>query len=259
MQWKKQAVMNRILLDNNQIKYECDDSVIVTNCKNAINIKIFKDTILNIWIKESNINIEINVENSVKLKANILSKNDSNQVIYNISENAQVITNKLATDNNDNIIINLNGYQASVIYNYSTVNYKESFYKIDVKHNVNKTVSHIYNYGLSETDKKMTFSINGYVYKTSSQCTCNQDNKIIYMKENKSVIEPNLFIENYDVEANHAAYIGKFKEKDLFYLMSRGIKKEDCYKLFIKSFILGKMILEKDERDLFEKELKNLF
>lgn len=251
--------MNRILLDNNQINYECDDSTTITSRKNVHTIKVFKDTVLNIWQKKSTSKIEIAIENNVKLKVNIMSNNDRNKVVYNISENAKVVINKLAIDNNDDIIINLNGHQASIVYNYSAIDYKESTYKIDVKHNVKKTSSYIYNYGLSTTSEKIVFSINGYVYKNASKCICNQDNKIIYLKENQSVIEPNLFIENYDVEANHAAYIGKFKEKDLFYLMSRGIAKEDCYKLFIKSFILGKMLLDKEEKDLFEKELKNIF
>lgn len=251
--------MNRILLDNNQINYECDDSTNVKASSNLVNIKISKDTVLNMLCKESNLNIEIIVEDNVDVKVNVVSNNDSNRVIYNIKDNAKATINKLSIDNNDEITINLNGYKASVIYNYSTVDYKESTYKIDVKHNVSKTSSYIYNYGLSKTNQKITFNINGYVYKNSKNCICNQDNKIIYMKENNSVIEPNLFIENYDVEASHAAYIGKFKEKDLFYLMSRGIKKEDCYKLFVKSFLLGKMVLDKEEKALFEKELKKIF
>ncbi len=109
------------------------------------------------------------------------------------------------------------------------------------------------------SDKKVFFDVNGYVYKNSSKCICNQDNKIIYLNENLSSIKPNLFIENYDVSVNHAAYIGAFKRKELFYLMSRGIKEEDCYKLFRKSFVLGKMILDNDEKKVFEEELKNMF
>ena len=54
-----------------------------------------------------------------------------------------------------------------------------------------------------------------------------------------SQINPNLYIENYDVEASHAAYIGEFKEEALFYMMSRGISMDDAKFLLLKAFLLG--------------------
>lgn len=251
--------MNRILLDNNQISYDCDDSINITTTKNVIKIQISKDTSLKFDMIDSTCNIEINILSNTKVKINVISKNTNNNIFYNILENAEVITNKLLIEGSTTVTVNLNESLASIIYNYSAINYQSSTYKIDVKHNAQKTSSNIYNHAISMTDEKITFNINGYVYKCSNKCICNQDNKIIHMKNNTSVIEPNLFIENYDVEANHAAYIGTFNNKELFYLMSRGITKDDCYRLFRKSFILGKMILNKDEQEVFLDELKNIF
>lgn len=251
--------MNRILLDNNQLNCDTLDSIDITSSKNVIKINITKDTTLDVNITNSNTNIEINVLDNVKVKLNIIAKNTTNNIIYNLSDSSEVITNKLVVDNSDTVTVNLNKPLASIIYNYSAINYKSSTYKIDIKHNAKKTNSNVFNHAISMTDEKTIFNINGYVYKDSCKCICNQDNKIIYMKSNTSTIKPNLFIENYDVEANHSAYIGTFNDKELFYLMSRGIKKDDCYKLFRKSFILGKMILDKEETKNFQETLKNIF
>ena len=50
-------------------------------------------------------------------------------------------------------------------------------------------------------------------------------------------------IDNYDVVSNHAAYIGKFKDEMLFYMMSRGISRDSAYHLLLNGFLIqsGKM------------------
>lgn len=248
--------MNKILLDNNQISYEENDSFFIDS--NLEKITILKDTIIFMEANNTKTKLDIDIMENVKAKINITGKESFNNITYNIKENASVIVNKLVQDNNDTIKINLNGLNAKLIYNYNTINYQESNYQIDVKHNNSKTTSYIYNHGISMNDKKINFNINGYVYPNSSKCICNQDNKIIHIKENTSVIEPKLYIENYDVEANHSAYIGTFKKDQFFYLMSRGVTEEDCYQLFIKSFILGKLILDKDEMEIFQRKLEKI-
>ena len=40
----------------------------------------------------------------------------------------------------------------------------------------------------------------------------NQESKIIVMSSNNSIIKPNLFIDEYDVDAVHSATIGKFRK-----------------------------------------------
>jgi Fe-S cluster assembly scaffold protein SufB len=59
------------------------------------------------------------------------------------------------------------------------------------------------------------------------------------LTDNECVINPNLYIEDSDVVANHAAAIGKFSEEELFYLMSRGIPYNDAVNLLIKGFLVG--------------------
>jgi Fe-S cluster assembly protein SufD len=115
-----------------------------------------------------------------------------------------------------------------------------------IYHNYKNTISNIINKGVNILDGTLTFNITGIVYNKVVDCVINQNNRIINLNDNKCSINPNLLIDENDVEANHSALIGKFSDKELFYLMSRGIKKEIAINLLIKGF-LTENILEKEK------------
>lgn len=175
-------------------------------------------------------------------------------VIYNVSENSKLVVYQYGINIDNNIIINLNGENASVEYHYSTINYDDHKYKIDVNHNNSKTISNIYNHGINVFDNKLDFDITGNVLNKSGKCECNQKNQILNIKDGKSTILPKLLIDNYDVVSSHSAYIGKFKDEILFYLMSRGISEKVSYDLLIKSFLVNgcerKEIIETLEKEI---------
>ena len=175
-------------------------------------------------------------------------------VIYNVSENSKLVVYQYVINIDNNIIINLNGENASVEYHYSTINYDDHKYKIVVNHNSSKTISNIYNHGVNVKDNKLDFDITGYVPNKSDKSECNQKNQILNIKDGKSTILPKLLIDNYDVVSSHSAYIGKFKDEILFYLMSRGISEKVSYDLLIKSFLVNgcerKEIIETLEKEI---------
>ena len=175
-------------------------------------------------------------------------------VIYNVSENSKLVVYQYGINIDNNIIINLNGENASVEYHYSTINYDDHKYKIDVNHNNIKTISNIYNHGINVFDNKLDFDITGNVLNKSGKCECNQKNQILNISDGKSTILPKLLIDNYDVISSHSAYIGKFKDEILFYLMSRGISEKVCYDLLIKSFLVNGC----DNTELIEKLEKEI-
>lgn len=61
----------------------------------------------------------------------------------------------------------------------------------------------------------------------------------ILLLDNKSTAtaEPRLEIEANDVKASHAAAVGKIDEEQLFYLTSRGMKREEAEKLIVGGFL----------------------
>ena len=175
-------------------------------------------------------------------------------LIYNVDENAKLVVYQYGINIDNDIVINLNGENSEVEYHYSTINYDDHKYKIVVNHNSGKTISNIYNHGVNVNDNKLDFDITGYVPNKSDKCECNQKNQILNIKDGKSTILPKLLIDNYDVVSSHSAYIGKFKDEILFYLMSRGISEKVSYDLLIKSFLVNncenKEIIETLEKEI---------
>ena len=173
---------------------------------------------------------------------------------YNVSENSKLAVYQYGINIDNDIVINLNGENAEVEYHYSTINYDDHKYKIVVNHNSSKTISNIYNHGVNVKDNKLDFDITGNVLNKSDKCECNQKNQILNIKDGKSTILPKLLIDNYDVISSHSAYIGKFKDEILFYLMSRGISEKVSYDLLIKSFLVNGC----DNTELIEKLEKEI-
>lgn len=175
-------------------------------------------------------------------------------VIYNVSNNSKLVVYQYGINIDNNIIINLNGENANLEYHYSTINYDDHKYKIEVNHNNSKTISNLYNHGINVLDNKLDFDITANVLNKSDKCECNQKNQILNISDGKSTILPKLLIDNYDVVSSHSAYIGKFKDEILFYLMSRGISEKVSYDLLIKNFLINgcenKEILEMLEKEI---------
>lgn len=173
---------------------------------------------------------------------------------YNVSKNTKLVVYQYGINIDNDIVINLNGENAEVEYHYSTINYDDHKYKIVVNHNSEKTISNIYNHGVNVNDSKLDFDITGYVPNKSDNSECNQKNQILNIRNGKSTILPKLLIDNYDVVSSHSAYIGKFKDEILFYLMSRGISEKVSYDLLIKSFLINgcekKEIIEELEKEI---------
>ena len=48
---------------------------------------------------------------------------------------------------------------------------------------------------------------------------------------------PNLIVNTNDVEANHGVSIGSIDEKELFYLMSKGIDRHNAVKIIEEGFL----------------------
>ena len=120
------------------------------------------------------------------------------------------------------------------------------------------THSELYNHGVNISNKKLDYHVDGIVPKESSKCICNQENQIINMSDGKSTIFPNLLIDNYDVESNHAAYIGKFSEDKIFYMMSRGIAREEAERLLLNGFLINSDSIDLGQIELFIKEIERI-
>ena len=156
------------------------------------------------------------------------------------------------------VYVNLNREDITLNYYYNNINYDDNTYKIIINHNKSNTSSYVYNHGVNVNNNKLHYWVDGVVPKNSNKCNCNQDNQIINIKDGKSKIWPNLLVDNFDVNANHSAYIGKFKEDKLFYLMSRGIDKKTAYRLLLRGFLLDTDSIDNEKISYFKDEIDKL-
>ena len=186
----------------------------------------------------------------------VIDKDTSKDYKYDIEENT--IIYHFSINSSSNVEINLVKDNIEVYYYYNNINYDDNEFNIKVNHKCSNTHSEIYNHGVNVKKNKLTYFVEGIVPKSSSKCICNQDNQIINMSDGKSSIWPNLLIDNYDVDSSHSAYIGKFSEEKIFYLMSRGIPRNDASRLLLNSFLINSDSIEEDKIEEFLKEIKKI-
>ena len=75
--------------------------------------------------------------------------------------------------------------------------------------------------------------IDSNLEKGNIDCIMEQDSRILTLGDVSAKIIPNMFIEENSVEARHGSIISSFNEEELFYLMSRGISKEEAMNLLV--------------------------
>ena len=248
--------MNKILMVNDQTeRQQLDDNI---KCElilknelfdvNTLKIVILKSTDLIIdykMIQESKLNIEINVLKDAACTLNEF-KSGSNSKIryqYNLDYNSTLNLYKIYDVDaiKEFVKIDLNGENATINYNFKTITKEYEKYDITVYHNYSNTTSNIINNGVNINSGNLIFNVSSFVENGKPKCSVTQNSRIVNLTNNKCQICPNLYIDEYDVIASHSAHIGTFKEEEVFYLMSRGLDKEEAINLLIKGFLLNNM------------------
>ncbi len=186
----------------------------------------------------------------------VVDNNEKKEYYYPIMEDT--IIYHFSINSSCKVKIDLLKENIRLDYYYNNINYDDNEFKIEINHLKNNTHSEVYNHGVNVVKNKLTFKVDGIVPKESAKCICNQDNQIINMDDGKSTICPNLLIDNYDVDSNHAAYIGKFKDEEIFYMMSRGIPKEVGNRLLLRGFLINNKEIDLDKIQEFVEEIEKV-
>jgi Fe-S cluster assembly protein SufD len=260
--------MNKIYLENEKIiKEELDEKIkydIFTNDTfgiTSLTLEIIEDTDLELnynFKEKSKIETIIIVNKDVNLQ--LFEKIEGNyakiRTKYYLKENSKTKTSKFNNikELKEYTIINLDEENAKIEYNLKTIAEYEENYDILTYHNANNTVSKINPNGVNMHKGKIKFNVSSFVPKGKIKCDAEQDNKIINLTENECIITPNLYIDEYDVTASHSAWIGSFKEEELFYLESRGINFIEATKLLVKGFLTNKLEIKEEEKE----KIKNI-
>ena len=246
--------MNKIKIVNDEFVIIEEDSKIeysylVKNndySVNSLKLKIKEDTDLelDINVSESNkLDIYINVLKGVKLNIKEFVSGDDLKIQYKyyLEEDSVVDIKKINNIKSvkEYDIFNLNGESAKVKRVLKTISSSKQKYDMLVYHNAKETSSDLINHGVNIESGELILNVSSFVPKDIYNCFVNQSNRIINLTEGNCVINPNMYIDCFDVNANHSAFIGIFSDEELFYLQSRGIDKDTATKLLIRGFLLS--------------------
>ncbi len=147
--------------------------------------------------------------------------------------------------------IYLNGERAKIHYILKTIATKREKYDITVYHQSKYTESFVQTNGVN-LEETLDFHVSGVVPAGRVGSIVDQKNRIVNFTEGNCSIHPNLFIDEYDLVANHSAWVGTFKEEELFYLQSRGLSEEMATCLLVKGFLLSDLELTNKQKEEFD-------
>jgi len=102
-------------------------------------------------------------------------------------------------------------------------------FDISFKHLVGKTTSIMDNYGVARDESKIVFSGVSHITEGAKGSNAKQNAKIIVFDPNsQGVASPILKIDENEVQASHGAVVGQLNSDHMFYLMSRGLTRDEA-------------------------------
>ena len=145
-----------------------------------------------------------------------------------------------------NAIINLKEEGASCYFKLASLsaNKDDKNINVSVNHLVAKTYGKVDNYGVCKDLGRLLFAGTSYIVNGAIKSKTEQNAKImVFDEESNAIAKPILKIDENDIEASHAAVVGKINDEHLFYLTSRGISELDAKQLitfgYLKPILLG--------------------
>lgn len=163
---------------------------------------------------------------------NATLKKNARLEIYNI------VTSDKSSKINTEVHLNESGSSVEIINlllqtKESTL---DSFF--DIYHYVGHTSSSLTNYAIAKDNAVVIVNNNATIKQKASSSVAHQATKGLTLSKNAKIKAlPNLYIDEYDVIANHACSIGSINKEDLFYLMSRGLTETEASKIVIMGFV----------------------
>ena len=217
-------------------------STVILNNENAINLDLLNNTNYIIVTDCHSDDIKLNLNRDVNSNVVLFSKTKSNvnlNVIVNENANLKIDIISMNNQTADSYNFDLVGEYSNVEVNVLSLakNAKKDFL-FHVNHLAPETKSSVSNYGISFENGKNSFKVNGIIKPNMKNSDVRQITKgLILDSTGECLAEPILLIDYYDVKAYHGATIGKISDDDLFYLMSRGLTKDEAFMLIINGLI----------------------
>ena len=101
-----------------------------------------------------------------------------------------------------------------------------------------ETDGYILKHGVMKEHASSVFNGIGYIKHGGTKSIANQESRVLMLSEHaRGDANPILLIDEDDVQAGHAASVGRVDPDQLYYLMSRGISQREAERLVIHGFL----------------------
>lgn len=174
--------------------------------------------------------------------------NNPLNIIINVKGNSVVNTYFAEFSKDDlslNCDINLLEENANAYVKLASLSSKKDDKKISISinHLVSRTYGKVDNYGVCKDMGKLLFAGTSHIFEKAIKSKTEQNARIMVFDEaSNAIAKPILKIDENDIEASHAAVVGKINDEHLFYLTSRGISETEAKELITFGYL--KPILE---------------
>ncbi len=221
-----------------------DYEVLNIEVKNNSHVKVVEICLFDLSDSYLDKNVKCLENSSLELVEFDLSTNTNSKanVKTYLDESSYINSKKISLfANNSNVDerIYLKGKDANFLASNVYINYNNGEQNIDytIYHQDTDTKSELFNYGICKNKSVLNINTNGVVEKDAVRSDLKQKTKGVLLDLESSIsANPLLQIDEYDCLASHGAGIGAIDEEDLYYLMSRGLSREEASKLIIAGF-----------------------
>ena len=118
------------------------------------------------------------------------------------------------------------------------------------------TIGHILQHGVIRERGVLTFNGIGHILKGAKGADAQQESRVLMLSDKaRGDANPILLIDENEVTAGHAASVGRVDPEEMYYLMSRGLHKEEAERLVIRGFlgsVLTAIPVEEVQKELIE-------
>ena len=219
--------------------------------------------------EDNNIVFEIKDDAILHLSIYCASCLKNAKITANLGKNSKIIVYfaDFSTEVNKlDASINLNDENATCEWHLASLssNKDNKDISVSIYHNHPMTFGRIDNYGVCKDNGKLVFSGTSHILKGCHQSKSHQNAKIVVFDEGCiAKAKPVLKIDENDIEASHAATVGKVSDEHIFYLTSRGLNKDEAKMLitlgYLKPILKGfNESIQAEIDSLIERRLSNV-
>ena len=100
------------------------------------------------------------------------------------------------------------------------------------------SVGHILQHGVIRDKGTLTFNGIGHILKGAKGADAQQESRVLMLSDDaRGDANPILLIDENEVTAGHAASVGRVDPEEMYYLMSRGLRRTEAERLVIRGFL----------------------